>query len=74
MLIIVHHSIIKHPNRSGNSRKIKWKSAKIANFVIGGDRVENALCRILEYPVSKEVKNIVEMIDERADASAKWTS
>ena len=43
-------------------------------LVSGGDRVENALCKILEYRVFKEVKKIVEMIDERADASAKWTS
>ena len=57
--ILLGDSIIKHVTRSNISKKIEWESAKIANFGINGDRVENILCRLQSYPVVKEIKKIV---------------
>ena len=57
--IIIGDSIIKHVNKSSISKKAEWKSAGIANFGIGGDRVENILYRIQSYPIVKEIRKVV---------------
>ena len=57
--IIIGDSIIKHVNKSSISKKAEWKSARIANFGIGGDRVENILYRIQSYPIVKEIRKVV---------------
>ena len=57
--IIIGDSIMKHLDKSIITKKKEWKSAGIANFGIRGDRIENTLYRIQDYPTSSEIKKVL---------------
>ena len=57
--IFLGDSIMQQIAGTSITKRMEWETARIANFSIRGDKVENVLYRIRDYPVTKEVKKVV---------------